>query len=77
MAKHPKPKGNGTRRTSRRKVKTDPPAITDEQVRLRAYEIYLARGRERGPGDRLSDWLRAKQQLYAEAGRPMEACTPS
>ena len=74
MAKRPKPKGNGAGRTSRRRPEAKPPVITDKQVRLRAYEIYLARGRVTGPGDQLSDWLQAKQELYAEAGHPMEAC---
>jgi len=32
-----------------------------EQIRTRAYEIYLAR--EGGPGDELADWLQAEAEL--------------
>ena len=35
----------------------------EEQVRQRAYEIYLSRQREDAPGDAASDWLRAEQEL--------------
>jgi hypothetical protein len=36
----------------------------DDQVRLRAYELYLQRdGR---PGDPLEDWLRAERELIGE-----------
>lgn len=37
---------------------------TFEQIRQRAYEIYLARGDE--PGDGLQDWLKAEHELRAE-----------
>jgi hypothetical protein len=33
----------------------------DEQIRRRAYEIYLERGEQ--PGRELDDWLRAKCEL--------------
>lgn len=36
-----------------------------EAVRLRAFEIFLSRN---GSGDELSDWLRAEQELLAQAG---------
>ena len=32
-----------------------------EEIRLRAYEIYLERGSR--PGDELDDWLRAEREL--------------
>jgi hypothetical protein len=35
----------------------------EEQVRQRAYEIYLSRKREDAPGDAVSDWVRAEQEL--------------
>ena len=36
---------------------------TEEQIRHRAYEIFLSRLREDVPGDPVSDWLRAEQEL--------------
>lgn len=36
-------------------------AQDDEEVRTRAYEIYLSRGGS--DGDELSDWLSAEQQV--------------
>ncbi len=34
---------------------------TFEEIRWRAYEIYLARGR--APGDPIADWLQAEREL--------------
>jgi hypothetical protein len=36
---------------------------TVEEIRIRAYEIYLARGAE--PGRELDDWLEAERELRA------------
>lgn len=36
---------------------------TEDQIRLRAYEIFLARGA--APGQDLDDWLRAESELQA------------
>ena len=33
----------------------------DEEIRRRAYEIYLERGQQ--PGRELDDWLRAQREL--------------
>jgi hypothetical protein len=42
-----------------------PPAeTTAEEIARRAYEIYLARGRE--PGHEREDWLRAEKELREE-----------
>jgi hypothetical protein len=38
-------------------------APTEDEIRLRAYEIYL--GRNGGPGDHLSDWNQAERELRA------------
>ena len=35
---------------------------TDEEIRQRAYEIYLSR--EGGPGNELEDWLQAERELF-------------
>ncbi|MFZ0821276.1 MAG: DUF2934 domain-containing protein [Candidatus Acidiferrales bacterium] len=37
---------------------------TAEQIRQRAYEIYLSRGG--APGDEVQDWLQAESELGAE-----------
>jgi hypothetical protein len=36
-------------------------AARDEDIRRRAYEIYLERGEQ--PGGELDDWLQAKREL--------------
>ncbi len=38
---------------------------SEELIRTRAYEIYLAR--EGGTGDELSDWLKAEAELREKA----------
>jgi hypothetical protein len=48
-----------TRRATPKKKAKAPSA---EDVRLRAYEIYLRRN---GHGDEISDWLQAEQELAA------------
>ena len=35
----------------------------EQQIRQRAYELYLSRIREDVPGDPATDWLRAEQEL--------------
>jgi hypothetical protein len=46
------------------KVELKQPTITEDDVRLRAYEIYLKRGDN--PGDEVADWLQAERELRAE-----------
>jgi len=38
--------------------------VGDEEIRLRAYEIYLERGEQ--PGRELDDWLQAERELESE-----------
>ena len=38
--------------------------VTDEEIRQRAYEIYLERGA--APGFELDDWLQAERELRSE-----------
>jgi hypothetical protein len=38
--------------------------VADEQIRLRAYELYLERGEQ--PGRELDDWLQAERELESE-----------
>jgi hypothetical protein len=38
--------------------------VGEEEIRLRAYEIYLERGEQ--PGRELDDWLQAERDLESE-----------
>ena len=49
----------------REEVSTEKPA-RDEEIRRRAYEIYLNRGEQ--PGREMEDWLQAEREL--ERGVP-------
>ncbi len=54
-----------------REVPIAPPMLTDEQIRRRAYEIYLSRGAT--PGNPEWDWQQAELELKARIallGRP-------
>lgn len=52
--------------TPRRRPSTSKPD-SEQQVRERAYQIYLARAKEHVPGDPVSDWLRAERELQSRA----------
>jgi hypothetical protein len=39
------------------------PTFTENDLRLRAYEIYLKRGPN--PGNEMGDWLQAERELKA------------
>jgi hypothetical protein len=41
------------------------------QIRLRAYELYEARGRE--DGHELEDWLRAEEEITQKKARTIAA----
>ena len=43
----------------------------EHQIRLRAYELYEARGRE--DGHELEDWLRAEEEITKKQARPIAA----
>ena len=43
------------------KVELKQPTMTEDDVRLRANQIYLNRGTN--PGDEVSDWLQAEREL--------------
>ena len=47
-------------------VTRDPQAL-EHQIRLRAQELYEARGRE--DGHELDDWLRAEEEIKGEKSR--------
>jgi hypothetical protein len=43
-------------------------ASREEQIRMRAYELYLERGAE--PDDGLEDWLRAEREFRRSPHEP-------
>jgi hypothetical protein len=43
----------------------DDPLSEQEQIRVRAYELYLERGAQ--PSDGLEDWLQAERELRRSA----------
>ena len=45
-------------------VEPKPSTITEDDVRRRAYELYLERGNN--PGDEVSDWLEAERELLVD-----------
>jgi hypothetical protein len=64
----PKRKGNGStaqQGTPAQAMETGGPSVgnaaRDEDIRRRAYEIYLERGQQ--PGRDLDDWLQAEREL--------------
>ena len=64
MAKETKPEQDANRRTTRGTPKAGQAVFTKDQVRRRAYELFLARGDT--PDDALGDWLRAERELRDE-----------
>ena len=64
-----KPRGNGstepqateTSNGEERAAGAGGNSALDEEIRHRAYEIYLARDGQ--PGDELDDWLQAEREL--------------
>ena len=70
-----KPKRNGSTESQTTQAKTGKvPAgnsAPDEEIRRRAYEIYLERGEQ--PGRELNDWLQAERELERGALRREQA----
>jgi Protein of unknown function (DUF2934) len=52
-------------------VRTAPPKNIEEQVRLRAHELYEARGREDGRD--WEDWFRAESEISGKAVKTAKA----
>ncbi len=57
------PAATKTQRATELEPETENPQrkVTDEEIRQRAYEIYLTRGA--APGGELDDWLQAEREL--------------
>jgi len=51
-------------RTPRRVAQ--PPTVTESEIARRAYDLYLARGRE--DGHDVEDWLQAEYELNGSVG---------
>ena len=47
------------------KARVDATEITEHDIARRAYDLYLARGRE--PGHQLDDWLEAERELRSSS----------
>ncbi len=47
------------------KARVDSTAISERDIARRAYDLYLARGRE--PGHQLEDWLQAERELRSSS----------
>jgi hypothetical protein len=60
---------SATKRTRVRRTPSDAPIPilrpSDEQIRARAYDIFLRRGGR--PGDPVQDWFSAERELVSEA----------
>ena len=68
MSCTPMPLNTGDRGPA--EVDDQPPgwqAPTEQEIRRRAYELYLERERESGGA--LDDWLEAEAELFLERGR--------
>ena len=50
-------------------------APSHDEIAVRAYEIYLARGA--APGNDLDNWLEAERQLFGDRRRPEAYVSPS
>ncbi|MCP4594295.1 MAG: DUF2934 domain-containing protein [bacterium] len=64
MAKRVNKRGGSTSKTQK-SVPDTRSELREEQIRQRAYELYLARGA--CLGDPMGDWLRAEQELRSSA----------
>jgi hypothetical protein len=64
----PRAAAAATPRTRTRKTPPTPAVVSpdDDQIRQRAYELYLRRNGF--PGDPMEDWLRAERELSGERG---------
>ena len=53
---------------------SEPPLAEDhptrEEIELRAYEIYIERGGDRG--QEMEDWLQAERELVEKYGKPVQ-----
>ena len=67
--KEAKPKARKTKAAPAKKTAKATPAISSEDIALRAYFIAERRQKMGWPGDSAGDWVEAERQLKAEAAR--------
>ena len=53
--------------SANQKIESPQPAVTEDDVRRRAYELYLKRGPN--PGNPVWEWLQAERELRANNRR--------
>ncbi len=68
MKKVAMPKISVVSSSAGRKARTSRSGPTQDEIQLRAYEIYLERGG--APGDALADWVQAERELLQKKGKP-------
>ncbi len=61
---------NPAKRSDRPRTAPDPTAL-EERIRLRAYELYEARGQQ--DGHELDDWLQAEAEILGTGQRASAA----
>ncbi len=49
------------KKNGKRTAEQAQPEPSEDQIRIRAYEIYIARNG--GPGNEIEDWLQAEKEL--------------
>jgi hypothetical protein len=68
MSSNPKKQGSTEPQATSVRAKTGEASVAnparEEEIRRRAYEIYLERGEQ--PGRELDDWLQAESELERE-----------
>lgn len=65
-------KKKDAKQTQRTQAEPRQHAVTPQEVRARAYQMYLERKNSPGntPGDAVSDWLRAERELNGARDAP-------
>jgi hypothetical protein len=56
--------------TEKSQPQTVPSAPIREEIELRAYQIYVERGRAHGQD--VEDWLQAERELVEKHGKPVQ-----
>ena len=56
--------------TEKSQPQTVPGAPRREEIELRAYQIYIERGRAHG--QEVEDWLQAERELVEKYGKPVQ-----
>jgi hypothetical protein len=68
----PKTSATSSRKTTKPRAMRE--SLPQEEIALRAYQIYLERNG--APGNPLDDWTRAERELLAQNGKPRRKPAP-